>query len=136
MPDLKTELGKVSNSYKVGATDPKTGKTAAVTAESSAVVPDKKRNVVKPVNVRRLAELVGIKEAAKLLHYSETGVTGAINERDEITTTTEKLATYIVKEMEGRRDRTFIVKVPSEKAEAYQAFCTAFGISHTSLDDL
>lgn len=131
MPDLKTELSKV---------------TVAAPQPTHSTESDKKREnrriTASPVFVRKLADKLGNVETGRLLGYSASGISNVTQGRDEIGATAEYLAERIWREMEQKAelerpsDRLYLVRVTPDKIEAYTAVCLAMGIRHLSLDDL
>ena len=133
MPDLKTELGKLVIPQE------------RVVSVSEHPQPynkrrENKRAVASPVFVRKLAEKYGNTETGRLIGYSPSGVSTAINDRDEIAATAEFLAERIWREIQQEepktRDRTFIVKVQADKADGFRAMCNAMDLSTIDVDGL
>ena len=131
MPDLKTELSKV---------------TAVAPQPTLPTETDKKREnrrvTASPVFVRKLADKFGNVETGRLLGYSASGISNVVQGRDEIGATAEYLAERIWREMEQKgeaelpSDQLYIVRVTPDKVEAYTAVCMAMGILHFNLDEL
>lgn len=130
MPDLKTELSKVT---AVAAPQP-TRSTEPVKKREN------RRVTASPVFVRKLAEKLGNVETGRLLGYSASGISNVTQGRDEIGATAEYLAERIWREIQheepNARDRTFIVKVRSDKADGFRAMCNAMDLSTIDVDHL
>lgn len=122
MPDLKTELAKITTNAM--ADKPTRSRSQPV------------RNTVFPVNVARLVELVGTRKAAEQLGYSMSGLNTAIGQRNEISKAAEIAAGLIIEKMqkdsakdpEPAPEQIILMRVPGDKVDAIMSVAQAMGI--------
>lgn len=80
------------------------------------------------VNVAELAEKFGQHNTAEMLGVSQSTISEIIR-TGEARSTVEHLAGFLVERELKRAHRIFVVRVPSDKAEAFHTLCAAMGVS-------